>query len=211
MSARNPGDACIGIRARTARAVAVVVSGTAQAPEVVGREDLVLALAGEPALFQPYHLVMDLPWDRAVATVGESERTLEALASGRLATFAAALRSMGYLASGVALVGAPDRRPGSVGSPHIRAHAAEGVLFRHVWQVAARSLGLPITAFGEKELAASAEALLGLPGGVIRQRLAGMGRAAGRPWRSDEKAAALSAWIAIVAAPPAANTTGRAS
>ena len=193
----SSGIACIGLRARTARAIAVVVSGTTGAPRAVTRAEVSLGTSDTPALFQPHHQVMDLPWDRATAAVTDAERAIEALATERLRSLLLDARARNLDVVSVALVGAPDRNLAAIGSPHIRAHAAEGVLFRHVWQVAADAAHIPSTTFPEKGFEAVAAARLKLPLGAVRARLAEFGRTLGRPWRADEKAAALAAWIGL--------------
>ena len=189
--------ACIGLRAKTARAIAVVISGTVRSPHAVTRAQLVLGTPDTPALFQPYHEVMDLPWDRATMAVAKAERAIEAVAIERLRSLLLDVRARKLDVVSVAIVGAPDRNPGAIGSPHIRAHAAEGVLFRRVWQVAADAVRVRSTAFPEKGFEALAAARLGLPVGAVRERLAEFGHALGRPWRADEKAAAMAAWIGL--------------
>ena len=191
------GIACIGLRARTARAIAVVVSGTGSSPRAITRVQIQLGAPDTPALFQPYHEVMDLPWDRATAAVAKAERAIEAVATERLRSLLLDVRARNLDVICVALVGAPDRKLQAIGSPHIRAHAAEGVLFRHVWQVAADAVRIPSMAFPEKGFEALAAARLGLPVGAVRERLAEFGRELGRPWRADEKAAAMAAWIGL--------------
>jgi hypothetical protein len=195
--------ACIGLRAKTGRAIAVVVAGPASSLQALLRTELTFATMEEPALFQPYHQVMDLPWPKAARAVQEPTRLLEAAAARSLETLLAELRSKGIAATGVAVVGAPERNLEAIGSPHIRAHAAEGVLFRHVLQAGAAAHHLPCAAFAEKGFEAHASSLLGLSLDVVQDQLADFGRSLGRPWRADEKAAALAAWVAL-ATPDAA-------
>ena len=99
--------------------------------------------------------------------------------------------------SGVGIVGAADRNLEKIGSTHIRAHAAEGVLFREVLEVAAVANDLPNRLFNERDLDETAELELKLPIAKIKAQLAEMGRVAGSPWRADEKAAATAAWLAL--------------
>ena len=58
----NPAQArtaCVGLRAKTGRAVADVLAGTSLSPEPINRTVLVLARPERPSLFQPYHEVID--------------------------------------------------------------------------------------------------------------------------------------------------------
>jgi hypothetical protein len=188
--------ASIGLRAKTARAIVVVVSGTGRLPHAVLRKEITLATPDSPAIFQPYHQVMDLSWDRAVLAVRDSEQAIVTLATNGLKALLLDLHTRDLNAVSAAVVGAPDRELQAIGSPHIRAHAAEGVLFRRVWQIAAEAVGIPSTAFPQKGFEAFAANRLGLSIDALRERLADLGHAVGRPWRADEKAAAIAAWLA---------------
>src|SRR5207247_7284 len=97
------------------------------------------------------------------------------------------------------IVGAPERNLAAIGSPHIRAHAAEGVLFRRVLQAGAAANALYWSAFPERDFESFAAMSLGLAVAAARLRLAEFGQALGRPWRADEKAAAMAAWLALAA------------
>ena len=130
----------------------------------------------------------DLEWIRELSPSAATRR-LEALLID--------LRAQGLDVARVAVVGAPDRKLASIGNPHIRAHAAEGVLFRRVWQVAAQAVGVPSMAFAEKGIESFAAARLGVDVETLRARIAEFGQAVGRPWRADEKAAAMAAWMAL--------------
>ena len=189
--------ACLGLRAKTARAIAVVLAGTAASPRAVIRTEITLASPANPALFQPYHELMDLPWERTVVAVQNAERAIEAAATKGLKLLIAELRSRSIDVSCIGIVGAPERNLAAIGSPHIRAHAAEGVLFRHVLQVGAEANDLPSAIHSERGIEASAAAGLGISLDEMRARLAEIGRVLGSPWRADEKAAAMAAWMAL--------------
>ena len=187
----------IGLRAKTGRAVAVVLAGPPESPRPITRTELVLTSPGKPSLYQPYHEVMDLPWDRAVLAAGKAERALETIASTALGALLAQLRARGFAIRSIGIVGAPERNLGAIGSPHIRAHAAEGVLFRKVLQAGATANNVPCAAFPERQIESIAIAQLGLSSGNLRARLAEFGHQLGRPWRADEKASAIAAWLAL--------------
>jgi hypothetical protein len=189
--------ACIGLRAKTARAIAVVLAGTAASPRAVTRTEITLASPAKPALYQPYHEVMDLPWERATVAVQNAERVIEAAATRGLKALLDELRSRGVDVSCIGIVGAPERNLAAIGSPHIRAHAAEGVLFRHVLQVGAEANELPSAIHSERGIEAATAASLGVSLDDMRVRLAEIGRVLGTPWRADEKAAAMAAWIGL--------------
>jgi hypothetical protein len=189
-----PLPAAIGLRAKSGRAVAVVLRGPAASPAVVWRGELVLCT---PDRRQPYHPFIDLPWPEAAAAVLPVAREIEATAASALRDLLMRLRADDAIIRCAGIVGAGQRDPARVGNPHIRAHAAEGVLFREVLEAAARANGLPSVLFPERELYEIAGRELGLDGQQIKSRLADLGRAVGSPWRGDEKAAALAAWCSV--------------
>jgi hypothetical protein len=197
MSKQQSQIACLGLRAKTGRAIAVVVAGTEQSPRGVSRIELTLGALDTPALFQPYHEVMNRPWEQAVIAVRAAEHSIEANAKRALESVLHNLRTKSLDLTRIAVVGAPDRNLAAIGSPHIRAHAAEGVLFRHVWQVAAEALGVPSFAFAEKGFESFAAERLRLSIDALRAQLGNFGNALGRPWRADEKSAATAAWLAL--------------
>jgi hypothetical protein len=139
---------------------------------------------------------MDLPWDRVATTVGKAESTIAATAAGALKDLVAGLCDAGVAVSGVGVVGAPERDLAAIASPHIRAHAAEGVLFRRVLETAAAANKLRCERYPEDDLEILAASRLGLPVAAIKSRIAQFGKQMGRPWRADEKAAAIAAWLA---------------
>ena len=196
MESSPPKTGYIGLRAKTARAIVVTIAAGNGLPDVVTRGEMVLATPATPELFQPYHVVVDLPWDRAASAVGKAERAIAATAAGALKDLIAGLCDAGVAVSGIGVVGAPERDLAAIASPHIRAHAAEGVLFRRVLETAAAANNLRCECYSEDDLENLAAARLGLPVAAIKSRIAQFGKQMGQPWRADEKAAAIAAWLA---------------
>lgn len=186
----------VGLRAKTARAIVVTIAASDGLPDVVTRGEIVLATPASPELFQPYHAVMDLPWDRAATVAGQAERAIATTAAGALKDLVAGLCDAGVAVAGVGIVGAPERNLAAIASPHIRAHAAEGVLFRRVLETAAAANKLRCQCYPEADLEGLAASRLGFPVAAIKSRLAQFGKQMGQPWRADEKAAAIAAWLA---------------
>jgi hypothetical protein len=189
--------AVIGLRTKTGRAIAIVLGGPVAAPQGIYRAELKMASPQVPATYQPYHEVMELPWDQAEEAVRDAVVAIEAAASDALAGLVRDVRDKGFKVAGVAIVGAPARRLESIGNPHIRAHAAEGVVYRHALETAAAANDLEASAFVEKGLLESVQAALGLSENVVRSNLARVGEELGRPWRADEKLAAMAAWVVL--------------
>ena len=97
----------------------------------------------------------------------------------------------------VGVVGAPDRELLRIGNPHIRAHAAEGILFRRVLELGARTNGLQSQTFSDRDFESIMAAQLSGNHSKIKQRLDNLRQSVSPPWRADEKAAAMAAWILL--------------
>ncbi len=86
--------------------------------------------------------------------------------------------------------------PDTIGNEHIRIHAMEGKLFREVILAAAERYGMPSAVWRERDLAATARTALQLPDAQIQQML-NSGSTTCKPWRAEQKRAALAAWLVI--------------
>jgi hypothetical protein len=127
---------------------------------------------------------MELPWPEAQSAVRPIEERIDEVATERLRELVEQLRAEDLKVSGVGVVGSPDRDLACIGNPHIRAHAAEGILFRRAIEIAAKRLRLACRAFSDR-------------GFDVTAAIKAMGREAGRPWRADERAAAMAAWLIL--------------
>jgi hypothetical protein len=185
-------NATLGLRAKTGRAIAVVLTGSRTAPLFVWRGEVSLIDPAVPATGQPYHEVMEMAWSESVVAVRPLVLAIEAVAGAVLRELIADMRARGMDVRAMGVVGSAPRNLEKIGNYHIRAHAAEGVLFRQVLETAAKLNGLPCSGYSEQELN---EAASGLPVAAVMKNL---GRSAGAPWRADERLAATAAWLALM-------------
>lgn len=187
----------IGLRAKTGRAIAVVLGGTKDAPVVVSKSEFKLTDPKIPETFQPYHEVMDLPWEQSQKAVLTFIRSIEAVARKALATMIKDLQTGGFAVKKVGIVGSKDRDLTRIGNYHIRAHAAEGILFRSVLELAARTNGVKSRSFSDRELDGTAASELEIQSAILKRRLNELGKPLAPPWRTDEKQAAVAAWLLL--------------
>lgn len=87
--------------------------------------------------------------------------------------------------------------PETIANDHIRIHALEGQLFRGVVQDAAARNSLSCSIWRERDLHARACGSLLQPEEALRAQLTAFGREVGGPWRAEQKAAALAAWLVL--------------
>src|SRR5262245_34501072 len=107
------------------------------------------------------------------------------------------LEAKGHRVESVGVVGSPDRKLDKIGNSHIRAHAAEGILFRHVIELAANAHHLKCRSFSDRDFDAAIAPELRRRPEDVKSVLAAIGRSAGKPWRADERAAAAAAWVML--------------
>src|SRR5215510_1265231 len=159
---KRSNQVTIGLRARTGRAIAVVLAGTSPGPYVVEKLELKLVDPRIPAMSQPYHEVMELAWADSQKAVRVYTRAIEVVASKAVTKLIKELQSAGMSVIGAGVVGSKDRDLARIGNYHIRAHAAEGILFRRVLELAAEANGLTVRAFPDREVEKAAAAELGI-------------------------------------------------
>ena len=189
--------ASIGFRAKTGKAVAIALSHGDPSPAYLARWEVVLHDPNIPATSQPHHEVMELPWSDAQAAVRQLELGIEKVATKVVAALMNEIQSKGFSVSGVGVVGSPDRKLERIGNAHIRAHAAEGILFRRVLEVAAANHNLQYRSFSDRSFEEVTFPQLHTKPQEIKNTLVLIGRAAGKPWRADERAAAVAAWLML--------------
>ena len=187
----------LGLRVRTSRAIVVVLRGPAESPAVLRREELFLRDPKRTKIWQPYHEVIHLPWESADAKVQKMAKPIRAATSRAMSELARQVRASGYELCGAGIVGGGSQHPAKIGNPHIRAHAAEGRLFRDILETGAAACGLARRSFSEKDVYQQAASEFRCSVDALRQRVSALGSGVVRPWREDEKLAALAAWIVL--------------
>jgi len=80
---------------------------------------------------------------------------------------------------------------------HSRIHAAEGELFRRAIRRACEAVKIPVTEVRARELPLRAGEILLVSPAEVPQRLAAIGRTAGRPWAKDQKESLLAALVVL--------------
>ena len=187
----------IGLRAKTGRAIAVVLGGSPEKPTLLAKTEIKLIDTKIPQTAQPYHVVMELPWEESERKVQRFARAIEKVAKKAVADLVKQQTSSGNNVCGVGIVGAPDRDLARIGNFHIRAHAAEGVLFRRVLNLAAEANGMKWRLIPDKDFERVMKSELGEKASRTKRQISELGRTVPAPWRADEKQAALAAWVIL--------------
>jgi hypothetical protein len=193
----RPSHVAIGLRAKTGRAIAVVLGGSPESPVVFLKTEIKLIDLKVPATAQPYHEVMELPWPQWQPAVSQSAKAIERVTNKALAQLIEEQQANRHRVAGVGVIGAPDRDLARIGNPHIRAHAAEGILFCRVLQLGAEANGLKWQAFSDRDFDGAVALRLGARYARIAQTLNDLRKSIPAPWRTDEKQAAMAAWLVL--------------
>lgn len=186
----------IGFRDHTGWAVAVVLSGTPDAPRLVHRERMELLDADLPR--QVFHAVAEAGADRSL--IGEVAEAARRRTASELTRLLVLLRQLDVEIDTVAVPTGKQAIPSSLDSvlaSHALLHAAEGELYRDCLADAAATLGLRLARFGQRDLLATAAMATGRPQEELASRTSAMGRLIGPPWQKDHREAATAAWLGL--------------
>ena len=190
----------IGFRVKSGWATAVLLRGPASAPSVLDRRRVELSDPATPQSRQPYHAGLE----HETAAPAAVARLTGVVARCARQSLDALLRDYGPAGRKVRAIGVvvgSTVDPRTIANPHIRAHAAEGQLFRTVLTDAAERRGMAATIVRERDLHSTVASALGRPVATLRQAAKELGRQVDGPWAADDKAAALVAWLVLSGRP----------
>jgi hypothetical protein len=196
------------LRALRGGAVLVAVALDDGEPQVVLSTFLATAETGDRLAYEPYHVAVELPRDpqggasaEARAAVAEGRKRQDLMAAKGLGDIVRGLTGSGHgPVVAVLLVNragwitdlleyclfSPDHPP-----------TAEGLAVRDALRHAIAQCGLDFTELDEKSLPDIAAHALPIAPGELDARLKGLGVAAGKPWRKEQKLACLAAWLRL--------------
>jgi hypothetical protein len=106
-------------------------------------------------------------------------------------------RRKGYSITRASLVVGSERDPATIANPHIRAHALEGQLFRSALEQVLNAHCIRTAILLERDAYATAAAELKKSSDDVRRTIQNFGRSTDGPWRTEQKLAALGAWLAL--------------
>jgi len=193
----------LGFRPKTGWTSVVLLDGPAAEPRVLDSRRIELADPDVPESRQPYHA--------GFGTFQEDDAEVQRLvaANRRFARRVLAELLREYEAAGrtpvaSAIVAGSDVDPARIANLHMRAHALEGRLYRDLVEETMREAALPCALLIERDLFATAAGRFGLPEDRLKRAAAQLGKSGGKalggPWRAEEKAAAMAAWLVMVEA-----------
>jgi hypothetical protein len=198
----------LGFRALKGGGVVVGVALDDGAPRVVLSRFLATAAEGDRLSLEPYHVAAEMARGRdggasaeIAAAVAEGRRRQDELAAQGLADTLGALREAGWEPAVAALL---VNRAGWVTDllAYSLAFAdhppvAEGLAVRDALRFAFARVGVDVAEMDEKSLPDLASAVLDSSPAAVDALLKAIGATVGKPWRKEQKAACLAAWVAL--------------
>jgi hypothetical protein len=199
----------VGLRIRSGFAVAVVASGTAKEWHVGCCRRVMLTDEAVPFARSPFHPLVDLDREEGELASRRAVATVQATSRRQMEGFLKAVGPIGAAAIVVGSLADPD----TISNPHIRVHAREAELFRGVVAEALDRAGVPYEFLREVEAYLRVSKELHWPIDQLRAEVSAKGRGTVKPWRADEKLAALGGlWkLSGRRAAPAGSSGGRTS
>lgn len=195
----------LGFRAGKGGSIVIGIALEKREPRVVISTHLATATEGDRLSLEPYHVAFDIAQNagahaEAAATIAEGRKRQNKLAAKNLSALTKQLVETGYKPVIAALLvnragWITDLLQYSLGAPE-HPPVAEGLAVRDALRFAFRKAELEIAEMDEKLLPETASKALGLPPASIDARLRALGATAGKPWRKEQKAACLAAWLA---------------
>lgn len=190
----------LGFRAHLGWTAAVAVAGTPGRPEILARRRIELVDPTIARAGQPYHAAAELPFDEAKRFVARCERAVARLATAGVAELVHDLTAQGLRIAGCGVVIASGRALpplASILASHPLIHAAEGEHVRRALVQACEHAGLPVARVPERTLAASVAKRFRTTVPALQADLTAAGKPLGAPWTTDQKLAALVAWLVL--------------
>jgi hypothetical protein len=174
-----------------------MLGGPAASPRFLARLYIPLVDMDDPEARQPYHVVTEQDERRGMTLVRQSSKTATANAVRATRDLIDRARNSDFGVRGAVLVVGSDTNPSSIRQLHVRAHALEGRLYREAVEIAVSQVGLAHRVLVERDAFGTAEEALGKPRTELKTAIDEFAKFAGRPWRLQDKAAALAAWMAL--------------
>jgi hypothetical protein len=192
--------AAIGVRVHSGWGALVAVSGKPGSEEVIERRRVVITDPKMAGAVQPYHFAERLEIRHAEQHVAKCAAASATLALAALRELLQQLDKRKYRVAGSCILlssGRPLPEFAKILASHALIHTAEGEFFRKAFRDAFEQLEIPVTGIRERELQERAETKFGKAALRLQQWIAEMGRSLGPPWTTDQKTAALAAFLVL--------------
>jgi hypothetical protein len=191
--------AALGFRVKSGWAAVVLLTDTADSPQLSGIGCVTLCDPRRPETRQPYHAAMGrLETDST--KVKQREHIVRNVSRQSLTKLLRCYQKKEILINRAAVVVGSRTDPISIANPHIRAHALEGRLFRSVLEQSLQEHGIRTELLLERDAYATVAARLNQSSNELKRAILNLGRSAAameEAWRAEQKLAALAALFVL--------------
>jgi phage I-like protein len=195
----KPVPAALGFRVKSGRAMAVLLAGPANAPNLIHCQAVLLSDPRIPQSKQPYHATLELPEGEAKRVIKKLRKVVADSAKESVCELLKQANAAGYEMVGTGVVVGSLVDPATLHNEHIRAHGLEGQLFRSVLEDALHERGIASQVLLEKNAYIVAARAVDRSPAAVKKIIAALGNSHEGSWRAEEKLAALAAWMAFCA------------
>lgn len=193
----KPIRAALGFRVKSGWAMAALLTGSLEKPQLVKCREILLSDPNVPGSKQPHHAALELPENEGRAITQKLRNVVRHAARNSVKELLREASALQYDVRGAALVVGSLVDPATLHNEHIRAHGLEGQLFRTVLEDAFSAEKIPCATFLEKSAYNAAAPTLRKTAAQLKRAIADLGESHHGSWRSEEKLAALAAWVAL--------------
>lgn len=195
----KPQTAALGFRVKSGWAVVVLLTKPSHSLQLSDVSRVELSDPRLPETRQPYHAAMG-KLETNSEKLDRRERVVRCIAQQSLSNLLLGYRQKGYAIKRAAVVVGSQVDPARIASPHIRAHALEGRLFRAAVEETLRGQKIRADVLLERDAYARVAARLKQSIDELKLAIQNLGRsrpANSQPWRAEQKLAALAALFAL--------------
>lgn len=193
----KPIQAALGFRVKSGWAMAALVAGSPDKPQLVKCREILLSDPNVPGSKQPHHAALELPENEGKAVTQKLRSVVRSAAQKSVKELLKEALALRYEVRGAALVVGSLVDPATLHNEHIRAHGLEGQLFRTVLEDALRRRKIACKSFLEKGAYDTAAAALKDTPAQLKRSVASLGEGHEGSWRAEEKLASLAALVAL--------------
>jgi hypothetical protein len=189
----------LGFRVKSGWAAVVLLTDTAHSVQLSDVSRIELCDPRLPETRQPYHAAMG-KLETDSTKLGRRERVVRSISQQSLTRLLTDYRQKGFRINRAAFVVGSQIDPAKIANPHIRAHALEGRLFRSAVAETLQDHEICTEVLLERDAYPSVAARLKRSSDDLKRAIQDLGRSAptkGRPWRAEQKLAALAALFAL--------------
>ena len=192
-----PQSLCaLGLTVKSGWAAAVLLTVVDRTPRVLAIRRVELSDPAVPESRQPYHDGFGTARKEGAA-LEKLLDSIQSFARQSLGQALADLGSQGTQLTGAALVVGSLTDPETIANEHMRIHGREGQLFRRVIENALTDRGVSFEIRRERDLWKLAAQTLAMSEASLRAKIGAIDRVPASPWRVEQKAAAVAAWLLL--------------